>query len=85
MQVKQLLLHIRVCMGRVEEIFRPNPLWWVKKLQPNPTHHKGSTVIIIIKLSSTKYILLATWANKQNIHGLIFQLSYKQNILNWVD
>ena len=36
-------------------------------------------------MSSTKYISLATWVDKQNIHELVFQLNYKQNIFNWVD
>ena len=30
---------IEVCIGRVKEIFGPNLPWWVKKIQPNPTHH----------------------------------------------
>ena len=29
---------VGVCMGRVEGIFRPNPLWWVKKIS---TQHMG--------------------------------------------
>ena len=58
---------VRVCMGRVEGIFWPNPPWWVKKnsTQPNPTHMdrvgSGWThgfdifIIIIIKFSRKKY------------------------------
>ena len=34
---------IGVCMSRVERIFWPNLSWWVKKIQPNPTHHISST------------------------------------------
>ena len=46
-------------------------------------------ITIIIKLSrkKKKKISLATWVDKQNIHELVFQLSYKQkqNISNWVE
>ena len=59
-------LQLGVCMGRVKEIFWPNPPWWVKKylIQPNPTHmdrvrsgwtHELEKFIIIIKLSRKKY------------------------------
>ena len=43
-------------------------------------------ITIIIKLSQKKKkkIPIATWVDKQNIHELVFQLNYKQNISNWV-
>ena len=41
-------------------------------------------ITIIIKLSRKKYITFAIWVDKQNIHELVFQLNYKQNISNWV-
>ena len=44
-----LCLYLRVCIGRVEKFFQPNPLWWFKKnptqpitntntINPMPTH-----------------------------------------------
>ena len=42
---KMYLVPIGVCMGRVKEIFWPNPPWWVKKnlTQPNPLHKSNPT------------------------------------------
>ena len=68
----------------------------LKKIQPNP-HESGWVglnprvgliylfIIVIIKLGRKKYIAPATWVDKQNIHELVFKLSYKQNISNRVD
>ena len=43
-------------------------------------------ITIVIKLiRKKKNIPPATWIDKQNIHKLVFQLSYKQNISNWID
>ena len=45
-----------------------------------PTGGHFFFITIITKLSKKKNITPATYAVKQNIHKLVFQLSYKQNI-----
>ena len=57
-------------------------LGWVE-----PTGWTIFLLLLLLLLNWTKiYISLAIWVDKKKkIHELIFQLSYKQNISNWVD
>ena len=41
-------------------------------------------LLLLLNWAEKKYISLATWVNQQNIHELVFQLSYKQNIYELV-
>ena len=75
-------MQIGVCMGQVgsswgDFLTQPTMVGQKKNsTQPNPTHMgrvepMGWTIFfitIIIKLSRKKYITLATWVDKQNIH-----------------
>ena len=72
-------------MDRVEGIFWSNLPWWVKKIQPNPTHMgrvepmdwTNFFITIIIKLSKKKYKY--KYIKKTQRLVLIYLLKSKQH------